>query len=161
MADLRALCAASSPPLQSAPGTSTATHLASRNLMAGLGPLTAATISQKVGSLQYALLLTPLCYVLGSVLFWKGERMLADKAKAEKAAERAKKEAAASLQEAQRALREAESGEGGGAEAGALAGLLGLPSTTLSGVPPPGGAAAAAASDERSSATGSKSPSRR
>lgn len=65
--------------------------------MAGLGPLTAATISQKVGGLQYALLLTPLCYVVGSALFLNGENLLAEKVKAEKAAEKAKKEAAGNL----------------------------------------------------------------
>ena len=52
------------------PSASTAAHLACRNVLAGLGPLAAATLSPRVG-LQNALLLTPACYAAASWFFYQ------------------------------------------------------------------------------------------
>jgi hypothetical protein len=55
-----------------APGASTAAHLACRNALAGLGPLTAAWLARG-GDLRHALLLTPVSFALAAALFWQAE----------------------------------------------------------------------------------------
>jgi hypothetical protein len=58
-----------------APGAATAAHLACRNALAGLGPVAAAALAQRV-DLRHALLLTPAAVALAGALFWRTEELL-------------------------------------------------------------------------------------
>ena len=68
-----------------APGASTAAHLACRNALAGLGPLSAAALARD-GDLRHALLITPAAFALAAGLFWMAEGALQEQKEQQRAA---------------------------------------------------------------------------
>lgn len=73
--------------------TASALYLCIRNLLGGLGPLSVALLSQRVG-LQTALLVTPACYLMSGLTFLAAELMAEQKDKLAKQQQRQQEEEA-------------------------------------------------------------------